>query len=74
MYYLLWICGEFEKTSGTIAYSCQLLSSIANYCHLLSSIANYCLLLPTIANYCHILPTIDAIANFYQHSIANLRS
>ena len=58
MYYLLWICGEFEKTSGTIANYSQLLSSIAYYRQLLSSIANYCLLYPTIANYCPLLPTI----------------
>ena len=30
VYYLLWICGEFEKSSGTIAYSYQLLPTIAN--------------------------------------------
>ena len=60
MYYLLWICGEFEKTSGTIALLpsiAKLLPSIANYCHLLPTIVNYCLLLPTIGSYCLLLPT-----------------
>ena len=60
VYYLLWICGEFEKTSGTIAYSCQLLSSIVLHCQLLPSIAYYCQLLSYIANYrryCQLLPT-----------------
>ena len=68
MYYLLWICGEFEMTSGTIAN----LPTIARYYQLLPTNANYCRLLPTIAYNCQHSISNSKTQVYRDHCLGNI--